>query len=50
MSGYGDAISLIPENKEELSALNDFFIEMQKANAGGGSAKSMKGRVQIIKL
>jgi hypothetical protein len=49
ISGYGDSISLIPDNKEELRALNDFFIQMQEANVGGGSAKSTKGRVQIIK-
>ena len=49
ITGYGDSISLVPEGKEELSALNDFFIQMQKANVGGGSAKSTKGSVQIIK-
>tara|TARA_R110002167_G_scaffold346978_2_gene557798 strand:- start:457 stop:654 length:198 start_codon:yes stop_codon:yes gene_type:complete len=49
ITGYGDSISLVPGNKEELSALNDFFIQMQKANVGGGSAKSVQGKVQIIK-
>ncbi|GAA0819391.1 hypothetical protein GCM10009111_23330 [Colwellia asteriadis] len=49
ISGYGDSLSLTPENKDELKALNDFFIEMQEANVGNGSAKSTKGRVQIIK-
>ncbi len=49
ITGYGDSLSLTPENNDELKALNDFFIKMQEANVGKGSAKSTNGRIQIIK-